>query len=179
MSGSPDSSAPLVRPATPHHAPAIALVHVRSWQAAYRGIVPDEILDGLSVERRAAAWREAIEKRDDESVWVVERAGELVGFAATSPARDDDLPARIGEVQAIYLDPAAWSSGLGRRLFATAVDDLRRRGFGDLVLWVLTRNARGRHFYEAAGWRPDGTSRVLDLGGTPIEEVRYALPAGP
>jgi hypothetical protein len=43
-----------VRPATPDDADAIASVHVRSWQAAYRGIVPDAMLDALSIQRGPA-----------------------------------------------------------------------------------------------------------------------------
>ena len=177
MSGSPDVNPATVRLATPSDAEAIGVVHVDSWRAAYRGIVPDQILAGLSVERRAASWRETIEWARDERVWVIERDDHVYGFAATGPARDDDAVAGSGEVMAIYLDPAAWSTGLGRRLFAAAVEDLGQRGFGPLVLWVLTGNARGRHFYEAAGWRPDGTSRTLDFGGTPVEEIRYVLDA--
>ena len=46
-----------VRAATPADAAAIAGVHVRSWQAAYRGIVPDEVLDGLSLPDREQRWR--------------------------------------------------------------------------------------------------------------------------
>jgi hypothetical protein len=39
---------------------AIADVHVRTWQAAYRGQVPDAFLDGLSIERRTQAWSQII-----------------------------------------------------------------------------------------------------------------------
>lgn len=52
----------LIRRATPDEAPAIADLSVRAWRAAYRGIVPDEVLDQLSVERRATGWRNAIER---------------------------------------------------------------------------------------------------------------------
>lgn len=153
----------------------MAAVHVDSWRAAYRGIVPDAILEGLSVDRRAQFWRESITAEPDSPKWVVESDGRVIGFAAGGAARDDDVAPGTGEVYAIYLDPGAWSQGLGRKLFAAAVNDVRRC-FGPLVLWVLTANARGRRFYEAAGWRPDGSSRVLDFDGTPVEEIRYALP---
>jgi L-amino acid N-acyltransferase YncA len=176
VSGSPEVGRVSVRRATAADAEAIAVVHVDSWRAAYRGIVPEPILDGLSVERRAQFWRESIAAEPEGPKWVVERNGRVFGFAAGGAARDDDVATGTGEVYAIYLDPGAWSQGLGRRLFAAAVDDLRRHGFGPLVLWVLTANARGRRFYEAAGWRPDGSSRMLDFDGTPIEEIRYALP---
>jgi GNAT superfamily N-acetyltransferase len=177
VSASPDGPRAVVRPATEDDAGPIGDVHVRSWRAAYAGIVPQPILDGLSAERRAEYWRDAIGNTTNDPKWVVERDGRVLGFAATGPARDDDLPPQTGEVYAIYVDPEAWSTGLGRRLFAAAVDDLVGRGFVGLVLWVLTDNARARRFYAAAGWRPDGTRRILDFGGTPVEEVRYKAPS--
>lgn len=42
------------RPAEPGDAGAVARVHVRSWQVAYRGPFPDESLDGLRPEDRAS-----------------------------------------------------------------------------------------------------------------------------
>jgi GNAT superfamily N-acetyltransferase len=173
VSGSPDGPPGPVRLATADDAEAIAGVHVRSWRAAYRGVVPDVILDSLSVELRAAWWRSTISEAGEARVWVVGRSGTVEGFAATGPARDDDLPPGAGEVHAIYLDPPVWSTGLGRLLFGAAVADLDGRGFAPLLLWVLSLNPRGRRFYEAAGWRMDGTSRLLDFDGTLIEETRY------
>jgi hypothetical protein len=49
-----------VRSATTGDAEVIATVHVRSWQGAYVGLVPAEILDGLSVEERADMWRQVL-----------------------------------------------------------------------------------------------------------------------
>jgi GNAT superfamily N-acetyltransferase len=164
---------PVVRPARPGDAESIAVVQVRSWQAAYPGIVPRHILDRLSVERRAASWRTAIQTGGDERVWVIEEEGRVRGVASIGPARDDDLAPGSGELYLIYLEPEAWSLGLGRILFEAAVRDLRERRYEPIVLWVLTDNARGRRFYETAGWRADESARVLDFDGTPIEEIRY------
>jgi GNAT superfamily N-acetyltransferase len=170
-----------IRLALPADSTGIAEAHVASWQATYPGIVPQPILDRLSVERRAAYWRETITRSLDaatdigERVWVAEAAsprGRILGFAATGPGRDDDVDAGTGELNAIYLAPDAWSRGIGRMLFAAAVDDLAVR-HERLVLWVLSDNDRGRTFYEQAGWEPDGTLRVLDFDGSPIEEMRY------
>ncbi len=51
----------LLRPAEPADAMAVARVHVRSWQAAYRGLLPDAYLDGLRPEDRAARYDFATE----------------------------------------------------------------------------------------------------------------------
>ena len=42
-----------IRAAVAADARGIAEVHVRSWQAAYRGQIPDSVLAGLSVDARA------------------------------------------------------------------------------------------------------------------------------
>ena len=49
-----------VRDATVDDAHAIAEVHVASWRWAYRGQVPEAILDALSVEDREAMWRRSL-----------------------------------------------------------------------------------------------------------------------
>ncbi len=162
-----------VRPARPADARAIAEAHVGSWLATYRGIVPDAVLDRLSVERRTEFWLGVIEARGDERLWVGLGNGSVVGFASTGPARDEELAPGGGEVYAIYLAPEWWSRGIGRAMFEAAVADLRKRRLAPLVLWVLTLNERGRRFYEAAGWHPDGAARDLDFDGTAIEELRY------
>lgn len=123
-----------VRPARTDDAEPIADAHVRGWQAAYRGLVPDAILDGFSVERRAGYWRDTIAAQGPAGAtaettaartWVVEEAGAVCGFAATGPIRDAPLGlASAGEVFAIYLAPEVRGRGRGRALFGHAVADL-------------------------------------------------------
>ena len=178
-----------VRLATPDDASTIADIHVGSWQTTYRGLVPDGFLDGLSVDRRTSGWRETIERQVRElatepsaapgRTWVVEVDDAVVGFAASGEARGESAPppAGAGEVLAIYLAPEARGFGYGRVLFAQAVTDLRQRGFDPIVVWVFEANSLARRFYEAAGFRADGTRFTIDFDGLPIEEIRYRLDA--
>lgn len=165
-----------IRLATADDARVIGELHVRSWQAAYRGIVPDEVLDALDPAERVRTWRERIERPQEEvRVWVIERDGRVIGFASTGLCRDGDVPPQTAEVYAIYLDPDAFSTGAGRELFAHAVDDLRGRGYPRAALWVLERNERARRFYEIAGWQRDGAAKdSMNLAGG-SNEVRYRL----
>jgi hypothetical protein len=41
-----------IRPAAIHDARAIAEVHVESYKSVYRGLFPEALLNGLSVEKR-------------------------------------------------------------------------------------------------------------------------------
>jgi L-amino acid N-acyltransferase YncA len=172
---------PTVRLARPDDAEAIADAHVRGWLAAYRGLVPDPVLDALSVERRVTFWRDTITAETASNptaarTWVVEEGGQVRGFASTGPVRDEpDGLAGAGEIFAIYLAPEARGRGLGRTLFGHVVDDLRGRGFDPVVVWVFEANAGTRRFYEAAGFRLDGARQPVDLGETSLPEIRYRL----
>jgi ribosomal protein S18 acetylase RimI-like enzyme len=160
-----------VRPATAADAPAMGRLHVRAWQAAYRGHMPDGYLDGLRAEDRAAGWERALGvERPRGVVLVAERDGEVVGFATVGPAED---PEGAGELYAINVDPAHWGTGAGRALLEAAQAELARLGFDETVLWVLPANARARRFYELAGWASDGTERTVDVLGVTVPEVRY------
>jgi L-amino acid N-acyltransferase YncA len=164
------------RPATPDDADAIASVHVRSWQAAYRGIVPDAMLEGLSIERRASWWRgELTEMMPPTARWVVERSGRVVGFASIGTARGDTAGPGIGELFTLYREPEAWSQGLGRALNDQAIVGLRASGFRSAIMWVLADNVCGRRFYERTGWQPDGATMGWEASGTTVDEVRYRI----
>jgi RimJ/RimL family protein N-acetyltransferase len=161
-----------IRPATPADAAAIAAVHVASWQGAYRGQLPDEVLDGLDVERRTAGWQQYL-AQDGQATFVAEDEGRVVGFVHLNAARDDDAEPATGEVIAIYALPEAWGTGAGRELMAAALEWLREAGYRTATLWVLDRNARARRFYELAGWEPDGVAKDDVVAGVPVTEVRY------
>jgi GNAT superfamily N-acetyltransferase len=160
----------VLRRATPDDAEGIARVHVRTWQGAYGHVFPAEELEGISVEARAASWRGMLERG---RTYVAERDGQVVGFASAGPSRDEDAEG-IGELYAIYVDPAHWDSGAGRELAAWADDTLRREGYTEATLWVLDDNPRARRFYEAGGWRLDGATRVGTHLGVETHEVRYS-----
>lgn len=160
---------------------AVAELHVRSWQEAYRGLMPDEFLDRLDPSDRASRYTFG---SGDEGVPVTVLAVELgeegvegdpsltnsrevrpgspsriAGFVSFGASRDQDLPGH-GEIGALYVDPDRHRGGIGRLLMAEARRRLWELGYTEAFLWVLRGNDRARSFYESEGWRPDGTTRV-------------------
>jgi ribosomal protein S18 acetylase RimI-like enzyme len=165
-----------IREAEPKDARAIAEVHVRAWRAAYRDQLTDDYLDGMSVEERLEDQRRSLEApMAGWRTWLAEDEGATVGFAVTGPSQDADADQRTGEVYAIYLEPDRVGTGVGRELFAHAVNDLRERGFHAATLWVLESNERTRRFYEVAGWKPDGTSTSERVDCEMRPTVRYRV----
>ncbi|MFI6943599.1 GNAT family N-acetyltransferase [Streptomyces sp. NPDC050418] len=153
---------------------AVAEIRVRGWQFAYRGMMPQEYLDALSVEEDVSARREQWGEHRPRLVrLVVERAGRVIGFAGFGPARDEDLAEGAREVFAIYVRPEEIATGAGRALMTEALDRCRAAGAPVVSLWVLEQNARARRFYERAGFCADGTSAGFDVDGVSVPEVRY------
>jgi ribosomal protein S18 acetylase RimI-like enzyme len=168
-----------IREATIEDAPRIAEIHVRAWQAAYRGHLSDAYLDGLRVEDRLEMHRRSLERSDsDRRTWVAEVEGGVIGFAVTGPSEDGDADDRTGEVYAIYVIPDKIGTGIGRDLFAHAVEDLRSRGFSAATLWVLETNELARRFYERAGWSFDGTTTREHVDCEMRPTVRYRVLLG-
>jgi GNAT superfamily N-acetyltransferase len=168
----------VVRPAVVGDAEAIASVHVRAWQVGYRGQLPDDFLDGLSIEQRATDWRAGLSHPlEDRTVLVVEDPvdGHVCGFSTVGDPREDSGPAAPGEGQlwAINLEPEAWGRDIGTDLLAGACDALRARGWDAAYLWALETNARARRFYEREGWTKDDGIRDDEFGGQAVREVRY------
>jgi len=152
-------------------------VHVRAWQAAYAGLLPDDALAGLSIEERAERWRTLLrEPAPGLRVWIgEEEGGRIVGFSSTGPSRDPTASAGTAEVFTIYLEPAVVGTGRGRTLFAHAVGDLRSGGSTSAELWGLSTNDRARRFYERAGWHTDGEERIESMYGMELRETRYRI----
>jgi ribosomal protein S18 acetylase RimI-like enzyme len=168
-----------IRPASPDDAGQIAVVHVRSWQATYRGLVPQDYLDGLDPADRVARWRGVVQDLDwpRDGVYVAERDGTVCGFVSLGATRDPDGdPGQTGEISAIYLLPEFWGHGLGGAMMASALGSLAAAGYQQATLWVLDSNERARRFYARGGWADDGAVKRDDSWGFPLHEVRYRRP---
>lgn len=161
---------PTVRKAEIADAERIGEIHVRSWQEAYRGILPAEFLSSLSIEARAERWRTELAALDGKNVaLVIEEESSVNGFARLAPSPDQN----VGEVQAIYLDPDHWRRGLGRILMTSAEESLASLGWNEAILWVLEDNKSARRFYESGGWRVEAHRALLKIGGADVQEIRY------
>lgn len=162
----------MIREAAAADAPAIARVHVEGWRTTYHGIVPDEVLANLSVERREQRWVERLDKADGpECVYVAEdNAGAIVGFASGGPEREGD-PVYTGELYAIYLLAEQQGTGIGRQLARMVAERLAAMGHNAMLVWVLAANP-ARHFYAALGGVPVREKAIM-MGDVSLTEVAY------
>jgi len=157
-----------------------AEIGVETWRAAYRGIVPDAVLDGLSVAEREASMRERLAAPDAGfRMAIAEEGGRAVGFVAFGPTRDGDAAAPTGEIYAIYVRRDAWGRGVGGALLGHARDALRSLGLGRITLWTLAGLERTVRFYTRAGFAPDGAARDVAFDGAAVRHLRLVAAPAP
>lgn len=163
----------LVRPASARDAKAIAEIHVATWQAAYQDLMPDDYLKSMTVEKRQAYWREAIEYSEPQLL-VATEDDKVVGFVGFDRSRDAGTKSTVGEIWALYVLPAHWGQGAGVALWDGARDGLKEEGCTQVTLWVLLHNERALKFFEhSAGFKREMPSlKTVAFGSVKLEEIR-------
>lgn len=157
-----------VRSARPADAAGLADVFARSWRGAYLGIIPQFHLDNI-IRRRGKTWWSG-SMRGGETPLVVEKAGEVAGYATFGAARLKGL--HQGEIYELYIDPGYQGSGLGEVLFESCRARLDRRALNGLMVWALADNTLAGDFYWRRGGRPFARMRE-EIGGVPLEKIAY------
>jgi GNAT superfamily N-acetyltransferase len=94
---------------------------------------------------------------------------ELVGFAASGPAEDEEDAV---ELTTLLVEPRWGRRGHGSRLLAATVDHWREDGATTAVSWIWERDLALKSFLTGAGWEPDGAARGLDTGPRIERQVR-------
>ena len=161
-----------IRPAEVKDAKGIAHVHVTAWQETYRGLMPDSVLDTLSVESLARQWKETLEDTSNpyHPILVSEAKRKIIGFANFGQEREGDLEYK-SELFAIYILNGYQGQGIGRRLVQKAAEGLQALKLTSMLVWVLSDNPYQK-FYERLG----GVylrEKSIPIGDTLLMEKAY------
>lgn len=136
-----------IRDATPDDVPALARLHVETFNETHRG----GRSGGPTYELRERQWREAFTATDGSwFCFVVEdQAGELLAFAKGAP-HDGGVPGFAGELNKIYALRRVHRHGLGRLLLCSVARRFLARGVTSMLLFGDAANP-SNGFYEAFG----------------------------
>ncbi len=166
----------IIRPAKLEDAAGIAIVHVQTWQYAYKGLMPDSYLNSLSIEKRTEKWQANLSKTDDNvQAFVAELNDQIIGFCSVGKCRDEDMDSQTGELWAIYVSPNYMRQGVGTKLMNAGLIHLRKLGFQKATLWVLVENVKTRKWYEGKGWIIEGKTKSEPREGFELDEIRYLI----
>jgi GNAT superfamily N-acetyltransferase len=144
----------LIRPAGADDIEAIARVHIQSWHETYPGIMPQQRLDSLSMERSTKHWQANISGAF--TVLVAELDGRIVGFLSGGDNSEyQACETGLGnacdcELGALYLLQEFHGRGIGKALFNRFVELMQQDSRRTMIVWVAEKN-RSTGFYTAMG----------------------------
>ena len=165
----------LILPPGPADAEALAVVHVRAWREAYRGLLPDAYLARMSEADYARRFRRSLTHPGSHEVTLVAATRDgLFGYVQAGPSR-----ARVpgeAEVATLYVLRQWHGRGAGRRLLIGAARALAADGARSVALSVLRDNIAARGFYEHLGGEADPPRSERGPGGVVLQEVTYRWP---
>ncbi|MES2524847.1 MAG: GNAT family N-acetyltransferase [Gemmatimonadota bacterium] len=142
------------RDATTADIPALAELHVTTWNATYN------TTSGPTIDVRTWQWTGIFAKPDRRDFVLVleDRGGRLIGFTWGLP-RDGDASGFAGELSKIYLRWEYHGLGLGRRMLAETAKRFLDRGISSFMLFAERSNPT-IGFYDRMGGE-----RLLDEHG--------------
>jgi ribosomal protein S18 acetylase RimI-like enzyme len=160
----------MIRAATRDDIPALARVHVQSWLETYGGLLPQEILDAITLDSRVLQWERTFDQ--PHGIFVALEADQIVGFASCGAAQD--FLQADGELFTLYLLNSHQHRGLGRALWGAVLDFGQAQKWESMVVWVLESNILAQGFYKHQGCKLVD-SRIEIVRGVKLPEVAYEL----
>lgn len=161
----------MLRSARPGDERLCAQVQIASWRAAFRDILPAEVLEGLTEFSRTEEMYRRVLAQDAFHGTLLFLDGAPHGIAFWSRCRTPAPGQKdSAELICIHSLPGNWRRGYGSRMMDRVLDEMRRAGFRQVMLWVFAENTRARRFYEAHGFAPAGREQA----GFGAREIEYA-----
>jgi len=151
-----------IRLAVPADAPDMAEVGIRSWEVAYKDIIPAEYIR----ERNATRSKQFKIPDDNTTKYVIQKDSKIIGIMTIDRSYDDDLDDSFYDLQAIYLHPDYYRRGIGSQAMEFAYDIARNLGKTAMTVWLLADNHNAKNFYEKCGFNADGKTKTKDYGKT-------------
>lgn len=146
----------------------IARVQIDTWKSAYTGLIPQEHLDSLDIEKKIQKWNAKITS-NEESVFVAEHNTEIIWFITWWDSHSKweyDW-----EIIVFYvLERFQWY-WIGTRLFQEMIQEFKILWYNSFYVWVL-ENWPGRRFYQKQGgmYIDKKIEKIRDIE---ISEVSY------
>ena len=151
-----------IRLAVPSDASDMAEIHARSWEAAYKDMLPMEFIKEKNATRNEL-WHRIITD-ENKIYYIIQANGKTAGLMAVAPPLDDDADDSVYELRAIYLNPDYFRRGIGSKAMDFAFHKARELGKTTMTVWTFAENLNTIKFYEKCGFVADGSTKTLEYG---------------
>ena len=140
-----------------------AFVHWKSWHETFQGLVAQDFLDALTLEK---CIKMAYDKPNNFIVAKLEER--VIGFVGYGD-RGNEAP-DTGEIFWLYVLSEFHGKGVAQQLMEAGLEQLN--DYPQICVWALKENERAIRFYQRYGFTPDGEEFFSsELGTTEIRMV--------
>lgn len=136
-----------LRLATAEDIEAVAKLYIKSWKKTYKGLLRQEYLDGLTVEKLCERWGEYI-TLPRHGIYVAVSGNELLGFGAFKPYhRIDDCI----YIESLHVDELCQGKGIGSSIIKQIYSIGKSEEYGKMAVCLVKGNDKARALYTKLG----------------------------
>lgn len=156
-----------IRPVRDGDECCFAHIQTESWKAAFKDIVPADILSKCTQTERVTEMYRKLLAEHKGNGYILELDGKPHCIAWWDATREKDMPG-FAELICIHSLRENWRKGCGKMMMERILSDMERAGYSKIMLWVFEDNVRAIRFYEALGFVASGKKQPA-LGA--VEEM--------
>jgi len=140
----------------------ISVILNESWNYAYTGIIPDNVIEERNLSRYSNL-KQAV-KDDNDSYYIVRDDSTPVAAFCIGRSVDRDASKHTYEVGVMYVRPMYMRRGIGSWVMSYIIDKAKQLKMKTIKIWVLSQNQNAINFYMKNGFIADGETKIMRYG---------------
>ena len=137
----------MIRCAYKSDVPEIARIFINSWRNSYRGILPDDFLNFMTLEGSTSKWQDYIGFKQHR-IFLPVRDGEILGFCAV---KKDESVENCMYIDSLHIRKEEQNKGIGTALILHSLEYARNNGYSQASITALCGNDGAKSLYERLG----------------------------
>lgn len=136
-----------IRTATSCDLDRIAEIYVKNHTETYRGLLPDDYFESLTLDYAKEKWRTYLSSVG-KKIWVVYSEDEFLGFTA---GMKDERLADTWYLDSLHITGKARGKGIGTALIKTMMKYAVENSYSKMSVCIVKGNNNARNLYRKLG----------------------------
>lgn len=126
----------------------ISKINYENWMKTYNGILPDEFLDHLDIEKIRKEYVDFISDKEKQILVALDEKNEILGFASFEPDLEEDNCIYLAS---LHVDSSARGKGIGTSLLIRVGQYGVNNHYEKMSICILKGNKNARSLYVKLG----------------------------
>lgn len=136
-----------IREANAEDIESIANLYVMNWKKTYVGLLPDNFLNGLTINDGIKKWQEYLTK-EKHRIFVAYENEKFLGFSA---CKEDEELKNCLYLDSLHVSEISRGKGVGTKLINTVGSYAYIKGYEYMSICIVKGNDKAKRIYEKMG----------------------------